>query len=181
MPRHSHNDGITVADNSDEIRFEKLFRENYLRLYRYALDWVEDEEQAKDIVGSLMSDLWSIRSNWHPDDETAYMFSALRNRCINHIKKRIRYNEVLEEYLEDKLRLIDEDIDVHEENLTRLNQMIESLPPKTRSIIELCYLEGKKYKDAAEQIGTTPGMVHKHISKALALFRKNFLTPKGTE
>lgn len=181
MSVHSHNEGITVADNSDEIRFEKLFRENYLRLYHYALDWVEDEEQAKDIVGTLMSDLWAIRSNWHPDDETAYLFSALRNRCINHIKRKIRYREVLEEYLEEKLTLIDEDINIHEEKLTRLNQMIESLSPKTRSIIKMCYLEGKKYKEVAEHIGTTPGMVHKHISKALAIFRKKFLSPGGTE
>lgn len=52
------------ASREDEIRFERLFRDNYQRLYLYALDWVEDEEQAKDIVGTLMSDLWAKRDRW---------------------------------------------------------------------------------------------------------------------
>lgn len=170
-----------MAENGDILRFEKLFRDNYLRLYHYALDWVEDEDTAKDIVSTLMSDLWAARASWHPADEKSYLFAALRNRCINHIKKRIRYREILQEYLEDKLLLINEDIDVHEENLVRLEQMMDSLSPKTRSIVEMCCLEGKKYKEAAELTGTTPGMVHKHISKALALFRKKFLSSGGTD
>lgn len=170
-----------MAENGDILRFEKLFRDNYLRLYHYALDWVEDEESAKDIVSTLMSDLWAARASWHPADEKSYLFAALRNRCINHIKKRIRYREILQEYLEDKLLLINEDIDVHEENLVRLEQMMDSLSPKTRSIVGMCCLEGKKYKEAAELTGTTPGMVHKHISKALALFRKKFLSSGGTD
>ena len=168
----SHNDGR---------RFELLFRDNDPRLYHYALDWVEDEDQAKDIVGSLMSDLWDQRSTWHPENETAYMFGALRNRCINHLKKKIREREILNEYLEEKISMIDEDIDSHEENLKRLERIMQTLPPKTRRIVELCYLDGKKYKEAAELTGTTPGMVHKHISKALAIFREKFFNHGGTE
>lgn len=169
------------ASREDEIRFERLFRDNYQRFYLYALDWVEDEEQAKDIVGTLMSDLWAQRDSWHPDNEVAYMYGALRNRCISHLKKNVRYRETLEEYLEEKLRLIDEDIDVHEENLARMEQIMESLSPRTRLIVEKCYLEGRKYKEVAELLDTTPGMIHKHISKALAIFRKKFLHRGGTD
>ena len=103
------------------------------------------------------------------------MFGALRNRCINHLKKRIREREILDEYLEEKISMIDEDIDSHEERLKRLERIMQTLPPKTRRIVELCYLDGKKYKEAAELTGTTPEMVHKHISKALAIFREKFL------
>ena len=38
--------------------FEQVYRKNYLRLYRYALSWVEDEDVAKDIVSDLFGDLW---------------------------------------------------------------------------------------------------------------------------
>ena len=44
---YSSKDRIMSASREDEIRFERLFRDNYQRLYLYALDWVEDEEQAK--------------------------------------------------------------------------------------------------------------------------------------
>lgn len=169
------------ASREDEIRFERLFRDNYQRLYLYALYWVEDEEQAKDIVGTLMSDLWAKRDRWHPDNEMAYMYGALRNRCISHLKKNVRYRETLEEYLQEKLHLIDEDINVHEENLARMEQIMGSLSLRTRLIVEKCYLEGRKYKEVAELLDTTPGMIHKHISKALAIFRKNFLHRGGAD
>ncbi len=42
-------------------------------------------------------------------------------------------------------------------------------------------LEGRKYKEVAELLDTTPGMIHKHISKALAIFRKKFLHRGGTD
>lgn len=178
---YSSKDRIMSASHEDEIRFERLFRDNYQRLYLYALDWVEDEEQAKDIVGTLMSDLWAKRDRWHPDNEMAYMYGALRNRCISHLKKNVRYRETLEVYLQEKLCLIDEDIDVHEENLARMEQIMEALSPRTRLIVEKCYLEGCKYKEVAELLDTTPGMIHKHISKALAIFRKKFLHRGGTD
>ncbi len=168
------------ASREDEIRFERLFRDNYQRLYLYALDWVEDEEQAKDIVGTLMSDLWAQRDRWHPDNEVAYMYGALRNRCISHLKKNVRYRETLEEYLEEKLRLIDEDINVHEENLARMEQIMESLSPRTRLIVEKCYLEGRKYKEVAEELNVSVAAIHKNIVKALRILREE-LGQKGNQ
>lgn len=39
-------------------QFEELFKKNYSKLYYVALDWVEDEESAKDLVNDLFAELW---------------------------------------------------------------------------------------------------------------------------
>lgn len=157
-----------------EKEFEALFRDNYSRLYRYALDFLGEAESARDVVQELFSDLWRKHERYRPENGTAYLFRALRNRCINQTR-RIQYaNEALRQYAEDRLTFMDSDIGAHEEKLRRIENALDSLPNKTRHILEKCYMDGLKYKDVAQEMNISAGMVHKHVSKALALLRKKF-------
>lgn len=155
-----------------EKEFEILFRENYSRLYYYALDWVEDEDVAKDLVSELFGDLWAQYSQWSPDNSKAYLNRAIRNRCLNYLKYKANEQNMLQAYIEEKKAVIDSDTSSQEELMKRVEEVMDSLSPKTRFIVEQCYIGGKKYSEFAVLMDTTSGMVHKHISKALALFRK---------
>lgn len=157
-----------------EKEFEALFRDNYSRLYRYALDFLGEAESARDVVQELFSDLWHKHDRYRPENGTAYLFRALRNRCINQARHACYANEALRQYAEDRLALIDNDIGAHEEKLRRIESAIDSLPEKTRRILEKCYLDGLKYKEVAQEMNISAGMVHKHVSKALAFLRKKF-------
>lgn len=152
--------------------FEDLFREYYSRLYYYALDWVDDEEMAKDIVSDLFSDLWVNFDRWKPDNPEAYLARAVRNRCLNYLKHKLTERNVLGIYLKEKQALISSDLAAQEELMRRVETVMTGLPERTRFVVEQCYIEGKKYSELAAQMNTTPGMIHKHISKALAIFRK---------
>lgn len=152
--------------------FERLFRENYSRLYYYALDWVDDEEAAKDIVSGLFSDLWTQYGRWNPDNLQAYLNRAVHNRCLNHLKHKMVERTTLQAYIEEKQATICADAAEQEELMKQVGEVMDNLPPKTRFIVEQCYLEGKKYSELAALMDISSGMVHKHISKALAIFRK---------
>ena len=154
-----------------EQTFESLFREYYSRLYYYALDWVEEEEVAKDIVSELFSDLWTQYDTWKPDNWQAYLTRAVRNRCLNYLKHKVTERNTLNIYLNEKLALVESDLGAQEELMKRVKAVMESLPPRTRFVVEQCYWEGKKYSELATLMDTTPGMIHKHISKALTIFR----------
>lgn len=152
--------------------FEALFRKNYARLYRYALDFLEDEEAAKDVVSELFGDLWKQYDAWRPDSPEAYLNRALRNRCLNYLKHRAVERNALQGYINEKMSLIDNDVAVHEERMKQVERIMDTLPVRTRFILEQCYIEKKKYSEMAEALDTSVGMIHKHISKALAIFRK---------
>lgn len=164
-----------------EKEFEALFRKYYVRLYHYALDYVENEEAAKDIVSELFGDLWKQYAGWHPDNPEAYLNRALRNRCLNYLKRLSTERNALQRYIEEKQEYIDSDVSLHEERMALVGKMMEELAPRTRFILEQCYVEGKKYSELAAMLGTSAGMVHKHISKALAIFRKTLGEKDGNK
>ena len=164
---------MNMKHGQDSIRtFEANFREYDPRLYYYALDWVEEEEAAKDIVSELFVDIWSQYDRWRPDNRRAYLTRAVRNRCLNYLKHKAVERDTLGKYLDEKRTLVGTDLQEQEELMKRVRGVMDGLPERTRFVVEQCYLEGRKYSELAEQLDTTPGMIHKHISKALAIFRE---------
>ena len=69
-------------------QFEELFKKNYSKLYYVALDWVENEESAKDLVNDLFAELWKQYERLQDENVEGYLFQSLRNRCINYLKKK---------------------------------------------------------------------------------------------
>jgi len=167
--------------SKQEKEFETLFRNSYLRLYHYALDFVENEEAAKDIVSELFGDLWKQHDAWQPENADAYLNRALRNRCLNYLKHKQVERNALQRYIEEKKEAIDPDAALHEERMRQVHKVMDELDPRTRFILEQRYVEGKKYDDLASLLDTSAGMIHKHISKALAIFRKTLNPNSGTE
>ncbi len=65
--------------------FEQIYRKHYLRLFRYALSWVGDEDVAKDMIADLFSDLWNHHTVLQPDTVDFYLGRAVKNRCVNYL------------------------------------------------------------------------------------------------
>lgn len=160
-----------------EKSFEELFRKNYSRAFYYALDWVGDEETAKDVVSDCFGEMWRQYERLSPMDLEPYLFRMVKNRCLNILKHRA----VEENYRgEAQLRvaLVEEETDWHEELLEKVEEAVEALNPQTRRVLDLCYFQGKKYAEAAEVLGISANTVHKHISKAMAFLREALFNKK---
>jgi len=158
--------------------YEELFKKNYSRMFYCALDIVDDAEAAKDIVGDACCETWrrmaEITSS-DPDVNLAgYMLSSVRNRALNHLKRRAVENAYLSEALRVRQTLAAESAEAHEERVARLWQVMEGLTPQTRRVFEMCWFDGYKYQQAADELGVSVSAVHKHVSKAFAAFRKAF-------
>ena len=154
--------------------FELIYRKNYLRLYRYALSWVEDEDVAKDIVADLFSDLWDNNTVLQPNTVDYYLGRAIKNRCVNYLRHKNVERKAIEEMITHKESVIGDTPDVLEERMAMVTKVMEGMSAKMRFVIEQHYLEGKKYDELAEIMGTSSAMVHKYVSQALAKFREAF-------
>jgi RNA polymerase sigma-70 factor (ECF subfamily) len=58
-----------------------------------------------------------------------------------------------------------------DERIRTMYRMLDDLAPKTRLILQECYLHKKSYKEVAEELGVTTDAVKKHIVKALKTLR----------
>ncbi len=161
-------------DNERAQVFEKIYRKNYLRLYRYALSWLEDEDVSKDLVSDLFSDLWDSKTILQEDTADYYLSRAIKNRCVNLLRHREVERKAINEMIANKELLIGETLDVLEERMALVTQVMDGMNAKMRFVVEQHYLEGKKYDELAEIMGTTSAMVHKYVSGALSKFRVAF-------
>ena len=157
---------------TQEKKFEQLYKRNYRRLFYYALDWVAEEEAARDIVGEVFSNLWETFERWDPYNEDLYLSIAVRNRCISFLRRKAVKDKAMQSYLEERKKLIHWDITLQEEQMERVKNVMVGLSDKVKYVIEQHYLEGKSYKELAEQMESSVPMIHKYISKGLAALRK---------
>ena len=169
-----------MQENRKEIEkeFEELFKKNYPRLFYYALDWVEDSETAKDLTSETFGEVWKQYSRIRNTEDgkylESYLFKTLRNKSINYLRHKSIEAQYQEQILQTKEEAIDEDINVHEENLQLIGKVMEELSPQTRFIFEQCFFEGKKYQEIADILGVSSSAIHKHMHKAFTSFREAF-------
>ena len=159
--------------------FETLFRNNYVKLLRYAVYVVGDEELARDAVSDSFVKLWDSCDFEDAKAAESYLFVILRNRCLDIL----RHISVKNDYVMRMALLLNEkeeiDIDNCDERLHRVNALIERLPMRTRFVMEQCYIHEKTYKEVAQLLDITPSGVKQHIVKGLAFIRKNFTKKDG--
>jgi RNA polymerase sigma-70 factor (ECF subfamily) len=170
----SREDNQGHSENWRDELFENFFRENYSRLYYYALHFIPDSEICKDIVSDAFRHLWEKAEDVVPQTVLSYMFTYVRNQCIDHI----RHSHVEDSYVNEHLNLVSEmDDDAWEDTegrIEKIMQIIDNLPPLTRLVMEQNYLHRKKYKEIAEMIEISESGVRKHVMKGLEIIRKEF-------
>lgn len=158
--------------------FERLFREYYSRLYYYAFDLIQDEEASKDIVSDVFTEIWNGREQIQQGTITAYLYASVRNRCLNHLRKRCHEEEYIRFCQEATQDEDDAYYQAMEERISELTAEISKLPARTRYILEECYYHNRKYKEVAEVLEITPDGIKKHIIKAFAKLREHFNVKK---
>lgn len=137
----------------DKYSFDKLFRESYPALCSFAYQYVEDPALSEDLVQEVFVTLWERRGEIDKNlSIRAYLYTAVKNRCLNHMKHqkvRMKFAEV--ELLTKERHAFFRDSLIEEETHRLVYQAINELPEKCRKIIQM-NLEGFKNKEIAEQL-----------------------------
>lgn len=64
-----------------------------------------------------------------------------------------------------------EELDDYERRLQRLEEKLELLSEKQREVLVKCVVEGRKYKEVAEEMDISLNTVKTHITRALKFLR----------
>lgn len=153
--------------------FEQVWRTMVPRLYRFALSYVMNSEEAEDIVRNTFMTLWSTFGNL--SDGTmidAWLYASVKNACLNyykHLKVEDAHREKLTESLIYAGTLEYED---DSELLEQLRQCLQRLPEQQRRVLELKVFKGMSYKEIAEELGLTEFTVQTHVKRAYKFIRE---------
>jgi RNA polymerase sigma-70 factor (family 1) len=153
--------------------YETLFHNHYNELVRFAEGIIFDPQLAEDVVQNLFIHLWENANNIQIKSSLrAYLFRAVKNRCLNRLKElQIRDKNGLL-YFEGMLNSGDINIEEESALTLRLNSAINKLPDKMAQIFKLKYLESKKQKEIAASLHISENTVKTQLSRAKEKLRK---------
>lgn len=165
-----------MQDNHSLAQMEFLYKKFYVRLHRYALTFLGDEDEATDVVGEVFLQIWESWQVGATINErkniAAYLYTRVRNSCLDHLRHRKaidNYNTFLKA---TSPFTTDAEVEDFEKRITRLREAIENLPPSDRRVLKAVYFERLSYKEAAERLEMSENMIHKHMTKAFRQLRE---------
>jgi RNA polymerase sigma-70 factor (family 1) len=171
---------ITSFDLSNKDAFTAI----YNKLYPYAFFFAKKvvvTEDAADIVASVFSKLWSNKNTFENLHHIkAYIRTSVRNACISYLRNessRLRkeergYEELYGEKTDNSF--LKEEIGA--EKLQLIYTEIERLPPRSKEIFKLAYLDNLQNSEIAQKLGITTRTVQNQKSTALKMLRMTILT-----
>lgn len=144
-------------------------------LCSFANSMVREPAVAEEIVQNLFLDLW-INRHKLPENSSlkAYLLTAVRHDCLDHLKHKKIREKYEGEYLESH-NFAYEDIfdDLINKDLERsLQAAISILPKQCREIFLLSRFQYLSYKEIAEHLNISPKTVENQIGKALKIVRQ---------
>ncbi|MBR1401038.1 MAG: RNA polymerase sigma-70 factor [Prevotella sp.] len=153
-----------------------LYKEHYRQLYLYALTFLSNEDEAKDVVNDAFEQVWK---NWQSGDcreqtVKGFLYRLVRNLCLDIL----RHRRVHDRYAQMSLATSNlqdasnEDVMEFEERILRLRKAVDELPEPDRSILKCCYFKKLTYKQTAEELELTVNVVHRHMVNAFRQLRQ---------
>ncbi|MDR2811363.1 MAG: RNA polymerase sigma-70 factor [Tannerellaceae bacterium] len=160
--------------DSLQDNFDQIYVCYFTRLQRFAKEYILSGEDAENIVQDVFMLLWEKRQELNIQISlTAYLFSLVKNKCIDYLRRRLVAEEYKQEMnmklssLEDMNRAFSSD-----EDLERfITDAINKLPKRCREIFVMSRIEGKKYQEIAEELNISVNTVENHMSFALKKLR----------
>ena len=165
---------------------ELSFRNDVLplkdRLFRLAMRITLVREDAEDMVQETLIRLWkSMQEGTQIDNLEAFALTVCRNLCLDYMARREQQNVAFDEELHDRpdaTRSPYDDI-VRSEQSARLNALINTLPEKQRTAMQLRDIEGRTYRETADIMQISESDVKVNIFRARRAVREH-LQRKGT-
>jgi len=159
----------------DITAFEMLFRTYYQPLCNYAFTFVQDRDEAEEIVQSTFLNIWEKRENLSIHTGVKpYLYAMVRNACLNVLK----HEKIKQQHVTMELAVAERSVEsvartvMASELETKIYQAMDHLPEQCRLIFKLSRFEELKYAEIAEQLDISIKTVENQMGKALRIMRE---------
>ncbi len=156
-----------------ETNFEEIFKKFFGPLCNYVNSYIKDWESSREIVQTTFLKIWENKERIEVNASIqSYLYSAVRNRMIDHIRSRNKREE-----LKDKLQPVEIEDNPEMLNSFLIRQEImkslEKLKPKMRKIFSLSKIEGLTYGEIASYLNISKRAVEDNVARALRLLKED--------
>lgn len=178
----------------DEKALEMLFHEYYQPLCQFAFSFLNDREEAEEVVQNSFVRIWEKRQEISIQTSAkAYLYQVIRNSCLNELKhQKVKIQHQKWSIMDgDGMEQSSDSMAIRGELEEKIKQAMQKLPEQCRLVFSLSRFEDLKYKEIADQLNISVKTVENQMGKALKIMRqelkeylplillllKNFLDP----
>lgn len=159
---------------------EISFRNNVLplknELLRLALRITLNRAEAEDIVQETMIKVWNRREKWEEiESMESFCLTICRNIAIDKTRKAANQNQSLDEVVEtpDESHSSNPEAQIiQSDRVQSVRRLINTLPEKQRTAMQLRDFEGKSYKEIATIMAVSEEQVKVNIFRARQAIKK---------
>ena len=147
-------------------------------LFRLALRITLNRAEAEDIVPDTLIKVWNRREEWNAIDSIeAFSLTVCRNLSLDRIRKKGNDNDSLEDVkvAEPLASSNPQDRMIQTDKVRLIRQIVDGLPEKQRSCMQLRDFEGKTYKEIASVLDISEEQVKVNIFRARQTVKQKYL------
>jgi RNA polymerase sigma-70 factor, ECF subfamily len=139
----------------DRLAMQVLFVRHHVRIYRFVMRLVRDQELAEDLISEVFLDVWRQADTFQARSAVStWILAIARFKALSSFKRRV------EEELDEATAAVIEDsgddpeVAIQKKDQGRiLQKCLSRLSPEHREIIDLFYYQGTAIRGAAAIVG----------------------------
>lgn len=162
--------------------FDKIYVTYFSRMFHFAKEYVLFDEDAENIVQDIFMFLWEKRDVLNVElSLSAYLFTLVKNKCLDHLRHKMiaeEYSKNVQSNYTDELNMklysletFNSDFSTESDVERILSEAINKLPSKCKTIFMKSRIEGKKYREIADELHISVNTVEGQMSIALKKLR----------
>lgn len=155
--------------------FEYIYMEYADKVYRFAKRYINNSEDAEEVVQDVFIRLWDARSFINPQlNFDNYLFTITKNLIFNRHRSKVNetyFKTMVLSGLEQEHHIPENEI-IAKDLSQYIDNITEKLPPKQQKIFNLSRKQFFTHKEIASQMGISEKTVEAHIYQALRNIRK---------
>jgi len=165
---------FTALKEGHESAFEMLFKTYYQSLCKYAYSFLNDKDEAEEVVQAAFINVWDKRQAIEIQTSIkSYLYRMVRNSCLNVIKhQKVKKQHAAYEMAggEPSHEGVSQSV-ISSELEQKIYEAMKALPEQCRLVFQLSRFEELKYAEIADQMDISVKTVENQMGKALKIMR----------
>jgi len=173
----SEEELVLALKNREKIAVEALYDMYSASLYGVISRIIADTATAEDVLQETFVKIWHSFSSYSTEKGRLFtwMVNIARNLAIDKVRSKDFKNQTKNQELENNVTSIDEQRNtVYKPELLGVKDLVATLKPEQKVILDLVYFKGYTHVEAADELGLPLGTVKTRLRMAIQQLRKHF-------
>ena len=173
----SEEELVHALRHHEKIAVEALYDMYSSSLYGVISRIITDTAVAEDVLQETFVKIWHSFASYSTEKGRLFtwMVNIARNLAIDKLRSKDFKNQNKNQELEINVTFIDEQRNtVYKPELLGVKELVQTLKPEQKLILELVYFKGYTHVEAADELGIPLGTIKTRLRMAIQELRKHF-------